>query len=311
MRTFDVGDRTRLLVEIAGIRDGKLWRGASGRVELWVDGIVSEVRAGDRLRVFAQLDTPSRAMNPGQFDFAEYLRGDRQLCHLNTEHAQCVTPLGGGSSWSPRRLIDNVRLDGRHWLAHYLDPRRSSLAAAVLLGAREQLDPEQSEAFMETGTVHLLVVAGLHVAILVTALWTLLRHLALPRAWASGMVAAVVVFYMFLTDAEPPVVRATVLVLSLCLALAVGRRTQAFNILAAAALVVLALNPSDLFHVGAQLSFLSVAGLAWFAQRSAEKQKQAVLPEETEAGRSRPARCCAAWVAGSGTRPRWAWCSGR
>jgi competence protein ComEC len=290
MRTFNVGDRTRLLLEVVGIRDGKLWRPAAGRVELWVAGIVDHVRAGDRLRVFALLDTPSRAMNAGEFDFAEYLRGDRQLCHLNTEHPECVTLLGGGSSWSPRRLIDNVRLDGRRSLARYLDPRRSSLAAAVLLGAREQLDPEQSEAFMETGTVHLLVVAGLHVGILVAALWLLLRHLPLPRAWAATLVALVVAFYMLLTDAEPPVVRATVLVLSVCLALAVGRRTLTFNVLAAAALVVLAINPADLFHVGAQLSFLSVAGLAWFAQRPAQEQRQPALSREIEASRSWPAR---------------------
>jgi competence protein ComEC len=300
MRTFNVNDRTRILVQIVGIRDGKLWRPASGRVELWVDGIVNDVRAGDRLRVFALLTTPSRAMNAGEFDYAEYLRGDRQLCHLHTEHAECVTLIGGGSPWSLRRLIDNVRLDGRRSLARYLDPRRSSLAAAVILGAREQLDPEQTEAFMETGTVHLLVVAGLHVGILAAALWLLLRHLNLPRAWGVGLIAAMATFYMLLTDAEPPVLRATILVLSLCLAMAVGRRKLAFNVLAAAALVVLAINPADLFHVGTQLSFLSVAGLAWFAHRSAEKKQQRTLTDETEAGRS--------WFArGLRRLGRWLW----
>jgi competence protein ComEC len=50
-----------------------------------------------------------------------------------------------------------------------------------------------------------------------------------------------------------------------CAGQVLGRRALPFNSLAAAALVVLALNPADLFSVGAQLSFLSVAGILWYA----------------------------------------------
>lgn len=57
-------------------------------------------------------------------------------------------------------------LHGNRLLGRYLDHRRSALAAAVLLGAREQLDPEQKQAFRETGTIHLLAISGLHVGIL-------------------------------------------------------------------------------------------------------------------------------------------------
>ena len=70
-----------------------------------------------------------------------------------------------------------------------------------------------------------------------------------------------------MVDVGPPVVRATILVLVACIAVWLGRRPLGFNSLAAAALVVLALNPAHLFHVGAQLSFLCVAGLIWFATR--------------------------------------------
>jgi competence protein ComEC len=107
----------------------------------------------------------------------------------------------------------------------------------------------------------------LHLGILAGALFWLLRQTPLPRGWAAALVAAATVFYMFLVDAGPPVVRATVLVLVACAAAYWGRRPLGFNSLAAAALVVLAINPSHLFHTGAQLSFLSVAGLMWFAPR--------------------------------------------
>jgi competence protein ComEC len=54
------------------------------------------------------------------------------------------------------------------------------------------------------------------------------------------------------------------LVVVVCLALWTGRRATGFNTLAAAAIVVLAINPATLFLAGTQLSFLAVATLIAF-----------------------------------------------
>ncbi len=83
------------------------------------------------------------------------------------------------------------------------------------------------------------------------------------------------VLYMLMVDAQPPVIRATVMVVVLCCASYFGRRHLGFNALALAALVVLAVSPADLFRVGPQLSFLCVASLIWPGPRwlrSAEMQ---------------------------------------
>ena len=149
------------------------------------------------------------------------------------------------------------------------------MAAAVLLGAREQLEPDRIEPFVETGTIHLLVIAGLHLGILAGAVLLLAGRLPIPRRWALLGVAGFALVYMLLVDAQPPVVRATVMVVVMCGAAYLGRRPLGFNSLAAAALVVLAVNPADLFRAGPQLSFLCVAGLIWTGPRwlrSAVKQ---------------------------------------
>ena len=58
---------------------------------------------------------------------------------------------------------------------HYLRDERAGLAAAVLLGERSHLDRDRIEPFVETGTVHLLAISGLHVGILAAALFAALR----------------------------------------------------------------------------------------------------------------------------------------
>ena len=67
---------------------------------------------------------------------------------------------------------------------------------------------------------------------------------------------AFAILYMLLVDAQPPVVRATVLIVATYTAVYLGRRRVSFNVLAFAGLIVLWMNPVDLFNVGPQLSFL-------------------------------------------------------
>ncbi len=301
MRAIPLGDRARLELAAVAIRDGIGWRGVSGRTRLEVYGDLPGVAAGDRLRVFGQLSLPRGAENPGEFDYAAYLRANRLRSRLRAEDPQCVSVVEAGRGWGLWRLIDRARSHGNRLLGQHLDRRRSALAAAVLLGAREGLDPEQTQAFMQTGTVHLLAISGLHVGILAGALLFLMRRAPIRRGWAMLIVAALTVFYMLLTDARPPVIRATILVLVVCGALYLNRRPLSFNSLAAAALIVLAVSPADLFHTGAQLSFLAVAGLMYFAPRWIySTSEQVPLKRMIGASRGWPARML--WALGRGVR---------
>jgi competence protein ComEC len=261
------GDRVRLEVELLALRDGADWRPVSGRAQLSVVGRLPKVEAGDRLRVFAHMQAPPPPHNPGEFDLAAQLRGRRVRSQLRTDYPEAVSRLAAGSPWGLSRWLEKVRVGGNRLFKKYLDPKRSELAAAVLLGAREQLEPDRIEPFMETGTIHLLVIAGLHLGILAGFMLMLVRRLPIARTWALAGVALGTVLYALLVDAQPPVIRATVLVVVMCGAALLGRRSLGFNSLALAALIVLAVNPGDLFRAGPQLSFLSVAGLVWLGPR--------------------------------------------
>jgi competence protein ComEC len=242
------------------------------------------------VRVFAKLSRTVPARNPGEFDFARHARANRQLSVLRSESPDCVTVLSAGTPWRVRRMVDRLRRWGRGLLWGQLGSRQSALAAAVLLGAREQVGAERTQSFITTGTVHLLVVSGLHMGILAGGLFFALRLGLLPRRTALVLVAVLVVAYTILTEARPPVVRACVLVVVVCLARLGGRRALAFNSLAAAALAVLALNPADLFRTGPQLSFLAVASLAWLGTREGSARMPDALDQLLTEARPWPVR---------------------
>jgi competence protein ComEC len=285
MRAIPANESSQLNIKVVRIRDGENWKRASGVARVSVQSHLGGINYGDRLRIFAKFSDIAGSLNPGEFDYAIHGRADRCGSRLRTSFKECVSVMSTGKSWSPWRIVNRVRDHGKRVLRRHVGDDHAGLAAAVLLGAKERLEPDQTDAFIRTGTIHLLAISGLHVGILAGAMLFVVRRLPIPRGWGLAAVAGSTVFYMVLTDARPPVIRATILVLMACGALWLGRRAISFNSLAAAALVVLLLNPADLFRVGAQLSFLAVAGLMWFAPgwiySSKDRDPLARLVEET------------------------------
>lgn len=266
--------RSRLKLRVIAIRDGSVWRRARGRVSLTVRGRLQPVQVGDSIRVFAFLTLPSRPRNPGEFNFAEFLRTKRELCSLSATCPAAVRLRKPGSQWSPLRWIPGIRLRGQRLLTQYIQPVHVPLASALLLGTREQLEVGRAEMFLTSGTIHLLSISGLHIGILAGGVFLLAALLRLSQRATFVLVVAFVISYALITDARPPVIRAAILIVLACCARLVGRHTFGLNLLAGAGMLVFALHPAHLFQVGTQLSFLAVATLisiaSWLQWRMPE-----------------------------------------
>jgi len=261
MCTLPRGDRSRLTVRVKRIRQDDTWRSAAGQANLVVDGHLLDVRAGDRLRIWALLSAPVEPRNPGDFDYAKADRSQRRLCRLHAHHPECVVRVRrpwypGIGSW-----LSAVRNAGNRLLWRHVSHSQAGLAAAILLGAREYVDRADTVDFLKTGTIHLLAISGLHVGMLAYGFWWAMRVIRISRRSMLLVAILLVNAYAQLTDARPPVVRAAVLISTLCVARLCGRQAQAFNTLALAGMVVLAWNPCHLFRTGPQLSFLAVGAL--------------------------------------------------
>jgi competence protein ComEC len=264
-RTAAIGPAHECVVRVEAFRAGTRWRPASGRAAVVVDGEPPDLRVGTRVRVLGRGLRPAGALNPGEFDFRLRARSQRCLSIVRVRSAAGMRVVSRPPPVSPGGLVDGLRTRGVAVLEAHLSPARAPLAAALLLGSRESLPREEADDYLATGTVHILSISGLHVGLLSLALFAVLRLLALPRMSALVAVAAVTGGYMILVRAETPVVRATLLVWIACLAAATSRRSPAINALAAAAVVVLAWRPAEIFSSGAQLSFLSTAVLVGVA----------------------------------------------
>jgi competence protein ComEC len=254
---------TRFVIEITAVNDRECWRDASGRVLVVVGGDCRQIGAGRAVEAAGQLARIAGPLNPGEFDYRNYLQaqGLRLRMSVDEPGAFWLDPNGSGNAllawlgdlkdWSHARLVDR------------LDPSVAPLAAALLLGRRDEVEPEVNDAFSRTGTTHLLAISGLQLQALAGALLVLFRVAGMPRRAAYLVVAVMMAGYALLVGLAPSVVRSTLMTAAFCLAAISHRLAPPANTLALAALGTLAINPSFLFDVGCQLSFLAIGAIVW------------------------------------------------
>lgn len=138
---------------------------------------------------------------------------------------------------------------------------------SILLGDRSFLDNEVKTTFNNAGVAHVLALSGMHVAIIMGIILFLLYPLKAIRLHRTRYWLAVALIWTFayFTGFAASTVRSCVMTTFLILAMSLQRRNASSNALLASAFVILLVEPSALYDVGMQLSFLCVACILAFA----------------------------------------------
>jgi competence protein ComEC len=262
---------TRLELQVTAIRSGRSWKQTKGKTHLLLPGRSREFLPGDRLSVAGQWQRIPAASNPGEFDRAEHWFRYGHTVRVRCQSTRQVTCLQKGHALNPHRWLAAIAAGSDRLLQRWVAYGEAPLAAALVLGQRDQVDWEVRSRLLETGTIHLLAISGLHVEMLAASLLAFAFLCRCPRRATLLVMVLLVVFYAALTGGRPPVVRATVLVAGAALARWHGRSTPLINLLAAAALLLLLRNPAHLTEVGVQLSFLAVLTLGLLSRSGADQ----------------------------------------
>lgn len=215
---------------------------------------------GARVLVRGRLEPFDEARNPGEPSERD-LQRERGL-RARLESAQVLATL-------PPRDGFAVRLARvREWALAQLRARvpepQASLIAGALWGERANLPPDLRAEFQETGTVHVLVTAGLHLGVVVALAMWLFTASRVPRVAACLGGIACAWAYAAAASAHVPSMRAAAMISIALLARALGRRALSWNAFALAATLIALVRPLDVTGASFLLSFSCVGAiLAW------------------------------------------------
>lgn len=227
--------------------------------------------AGDTLLLRGRLLELEPPANPEAFDFRAYQAGRGVYHQLFADTGAWQLrrrPLTSGA-FGLNALINGCRQRILTVLRRHLPGSdEQAIAAALLIGKREEIDPELKEAYAASGAIHVLAVSGLHVGIVFLGLGFLLDRLPLAGPWwrrfRALLLLAGVWSFVLLAGAPPSAVRAGCMFSLFIIGYSLYRTANIFNTIAAAAFVSLCFDPSLLKAVGFQLSYTAVAGIVTF-----------------------------------------------
>jgi competence protein ComEC len=254
---------TRFVLDLAGFNDGKEWHKASGRALVIVSGDRGDIQAGQPVQAAGHLARFAPPLNPGEFDYRAFMQAQGIRLRLAVDDPESFWPDNSRAKSPLRGWLGRIQRGSRAQVLDQFDLAVAPLAAALLLGQREGIEPEVNDAFARTGTTHLLAISGLQLQALAFGLLLLFRVVGVRRRPAYLVVGLSMVGYALLVGLAPSVVRSTVMTVVFCLAALFHRLDRPANTLALAALGTLAVNPVFLFDIGCQLSFLAIGTLIW------------------------------------------------
>lgn len=138
---------------------------------------------------------------------------------------------------------------------------------SLVFGFKENLDPEDYKSFVNTGTVHVLAVSGMHISLLFWLLGIILLK-PFEKTWIlfqTFSVCIIVFFwsYALITGFSPSVVRATLMFSIVIVGRMIHRKLNILNSVYSSAFILLVYNPYYLIDVGFQLSYLAVLGIVY------------------------------------------------
>ena len=140
-------------------------------------------------------------------------------------------------------------------------PEITGIFRAMLLGQKHELSDEHRSLFLQSGTMHLFAISGLHIAAIAFAIHTFLALLRLPRLirFSAGLV--LLWLYVSVTGMAASAVRAFIMVALFQAAHTFRLPGNSLSALVTAAFIVLLLHPLQLFGAGFQMSYGIVASL--------------------------------------------------
>lgn len=229
--------------------EGERYR-SCGNIKVSVKG-VNDFSYGEGLMLIGPLSRPYRLF-AGKAPLLMQLRDSSSILHLNTNKGSLVI-----------RLALFLKNNMESVFLRHLSPLASSINRAMILGDKKSIPAAVYDYMVKSATVHIMVVSGFHVGVIAFISGVFLKILRIPRRVRYLGVMLFLVIYCFITGASIPVVRSTVMGVFLIMGCFMQREISLKDSLSLAALFILIIDPRDLFSVSFQLSFASVAAIAY------------------------------------------------
>lgn len=200
--------------------------------------------------------------NDGEFDYGKYLKSKEIVASVKAAKIKLqALPRFGFSEF----LFD-LRQDILKFYEDNLPGEEGGLLAGICIGERNEIDEDVSDLFRKAGLSHILAISGLHLSIVGSLIYKLLRRLGVGFLGAGLLSGTVVMIYGLFTGNPISMIRALSMFFIMLMGNVIGRTEDMLNSLALVALSFLIYSPFIIYNAGFALSFLIILGICLVAK---------------------------------------------
>ena len=248
-------------------------------------------RCGERVRADVRLLRPDVYNDPGAWNRRDYLL-DLGITSTGSVPSERVERLAAAPAWrigwrdgakwlhcllsqaqrtASNRLLALPALTRRLPRGLRISEDDAIMLAAMVTGDRSFLSRTLRMGFERTGSFHMLVVSGFHLAIVSGCIFWIAKRLGLPRVPGTLLTIAVSFAYALFTGFAIPVQRSLWMVTLYLIGRLLYRERSPVNTVGFAALCLLVASPRSLFDSGFQMTVLAVVSIAAIAMPLLER----------------------------------------
>ena len=225
----------------------------------------SRIQIGNNIQIYGKCILNKKSLNPNQFDYGKYLNNKSIFGQIYT---------------SANSIKVNDKNDKNIW--YYFDRLRNNIITnlqknnfsknelqvvnALILGQQQDISKEILKDYQYAGAIHILSVSGLHVGFILLFISFLLKPLPKNKLGNSIRLFTIIIClwgFAILAGLSPSVIRSVTMFSFVAVGLHLKRSTNIFHTLLVSMFLILFFQPSFLFDVGFQLSYLSLFFILW------------------------------------------------
>ncbi|SFL32045.1 DNA internalization-related competence protein ComEC/Rec2 [Pelosinus propionicus] len=240
---------------------------ASGKLYLYARQANQErvFKAGDKIRVTAEVIALHGYNNPGQYDSvaSANLQGIRGRMSVSGNAIHLVSE--NHSFW--KEIMEKWRIAIISNIERVMPPSHKAILVGMLFGGYGGIPRDVVVDFATTGIVHILSVSGSHIALVVGLITVLGKGIFRRFAFADQLIplfaAIFITLYAVFCGLTPPVLRSLIMGLIGLGAVCFNREKDAAVALCLSVLGMLIYQPALIYDLSFQLSFTATAGLVF------------------------------------------------
>lgn len=202
---------------------------------------------GEKLKIKGKLKRPS---NTDTFNYENYLLSKNIHYIVYADKIEKIEPSNSYIYMLKNKMHEKIQ---NYKSKEYLN--------AFVLGKTDLIDENAFQSYRSNGISHLFAISGMHITLLSTILYLILNKF-LSRQKSFIIISLFFIFYIFVTNFSPSVIRATFMFIILNI---INSKVKSIYILLSLFLIMILINPFYLYNLGFTFSYVVTFFLITFS----------------------------------------------